>query len=257
MKIQTIPRIHKLAWALHGQQVEQETYRLPNYWSLHFYEYSGWIDCGTQRYQLKPGACSIVPADIPITFYYQGLSKHLYCHFQLQTKPHISEFNFIQADTRLPQLKNLLAGAHSLLRTAPQRANLRLWDVLLGLQDIVTYPDNHLKHERILETATEIVQQEMTSPLTIQELARRCQLSHNQFTRTIKQQTGDTPAIWLRKLRTERAKELLSYSNLPIKVIATEVGYPDLQHFNKVIRQHLGVSPRRFRQNQSRLTIAL
>jgi AraC family transcriptional regulator len=89
--------------------------------------------------------------------------------------------------------------------------------------------------------------QEMSRPLTIKELASRCQISHNQLTRILKQQTGETPAILLGRLRTDRAKELLSYSDLPIKVIAAEVGYPDLQHFNKVIRQRFGRSPRNIR----------
>jgi transcriptional regulator GlxA family with amidase domain len=119
--------------------------------------------------------------------------------------------------------------------------------VLLGIQDILENTDSSPKHERIVETLTEIVMQEMASPLMIQELASRCQISHNQLTRILKQQTGETPAIWLRRLRTDRAKELLSYSDLPIKVIAAEVGYPDLQHFNKAMRQRFQLSPRALR----------
>jgi AraC-like DNA-binding protein len=248
-QIQAPPRIQQLAWGLHGQQVTQETYLLPQDWSLHFYEYSGHIECNDRTYPLKPGACSIVPPGIPITFHYECVSKHLYCHFSLPEKVQNPDSHFIQSDARLPQLKSLLAGAISLRRTAPQRAALRLWEVLLGIQDVLEQSDSHPKHERIVETATEIVLQAMAAPLTIQELAHRCQVSHNHFTRILKQQTGETPAIWLRKLRTKRAKELLRYSNLPIKVIASEVGYPDLQHFNKVIRQQFGASPTEIRRS--------
>lgn len=247
--MQTPPQIQRLAWAVHGQQVDQETYRLPRHWSLHLYNYKGQIDCGDISYTLKPGACSIVPPAMPITFHYEGSSEHLYCHFSLAdsqadaTQP--SEF--IQNDARLPQLKSLLAGAIPLKRSAPQRANLRLWEVLLGIQDIFEKSDNSPKYERIVETITGIVMQEMARPLTIQELASRCQISHNQLTRILKQQSGETPAIWLRRLRTDRAKELLAYSDLPVKVVAAEVGYPDLQHFNKVIRQRFGASPSKLR----------
>ena len=44
-----------------------------------------------------------------------------------------------------------------------------------------------------------------------------------------------------------RAQHLLSQSTLPIKAIAEEVGIPDLQHFNKVVRRKLGGAPRRLR----------
>lgn len=247
--MQTPPKIERLAWAVHGQQVDQETYRLPHHWSLHFYDYKGQIDCGDISYTLKPGACSIVPPGMPITFHYQGSSEHLYCHFSLPDSyaDNTDPSEFIPNDARLPQLKNLLAGAIPLKRSASQRADLRLWEVLLGIQDIFEKSDNSPKQERIVETVTEIVMQEMANPLTIQELASRCQISHNQLTRILKEQTKETPAIWLRRLRTDRAKELLSYSDLPIKVIAAEVGYPDLQHFNKVMRQRFGQSPRKLR----------
>lgn len=248
--LHTPPQVQRLTRGVHGHQVTRETYILPHFWSLHFYEYHGQIDCGDRSYTLKPGACSIVPPSVPITFHYQGPSEHLYCHFSLPENQanDTQASKFIQADSRLPQLKSLLAGAVPLKRSAPQRANLRLWEVLLGIEDIFKNADNSPKHERIVEAATGIVTQEMASPLTIQELASRCQISNNQFTRILKQQTGETPAIWLRCLRTDRAKELLAYSDLPIKVIAAEVGYPDLQHFNKIMRQRFGASPTQVRQ---------
>jgi len=40
---------------------------------------------------------------------------------------------------------------------------------------------------------------------------------------------------------------LLVYSTLPVKVIASEVGIPDLHLFNKTIRRELGHSPRAIR----------
>ncbi|WPJ96139.1 helix-turn-helix transcriptional regulator [Coraliomargarita algicola] len=243
------PQIRQLTRGIHGHQVAKETYVLPQFWSLHFYEYYGRIDCVDQCYALEPGACSIVPPNIPITFHYQGPSEHLYCHFQLpENFAHETQASqFIHNDARLPQLKSLLVGAIPLIRSAPMRANLRLWEVLLGIQDILVNADNSPNNQRVVATACEIVTQEMGTSLTIHELAKRCQISHNQLTRIIKQETGETPAIWLRRMRTDRAKELLSYSDLPIKVIAAEVGYPDLQHFNKVIRQRFNLSPTQLR----------
>ncbi|MBT63503.1 MAG: hypothetical protein CML13_09865 [Puniceicoccaceae bacterium] len=249
------PKVKQLAWAVHGQQVKQETYRLPDYWSLHFYEYRGQIDCGDQSYKLQPGAVSIVPPGMPITFHYEGPSEHLYCHFsipQIDSKE-ASSSACLQNDTRLPQLKNLLSNAIPLKHNAPQRVDLRLWDVLLGIQDIFEHADSYPRHDRIIETATQIVMQEMAQPLTIPSLARRCQISHNQLIRILKEHTRESPSIWLRRLRTDRARELLTYSDLPIKVIASEVGYPDLQHFNKVIRQQFGRSPRTIRKTKEAL----
>jgi AraC family transcriptional regulator len=96
--------------------VKQETYQLPHHWSLHFYGYKGQIDCGDISYTLKPGACSIVPPGMPITFHYEGPSEHLYSHFSISegTKPKNTQSEFIQNNARLPQLKSLLTGAIAL-----------------------------------------------------------------------------------------------------------------------------------------------
>lgn len=248
-EIRTAPIIQQLSWAIHGNNVHQETYLLPEHWSLHFYEYSGRIDCPDQSVLIQPGACSLVPPNVPITFNYEGPSKHLYCHFSLSKSNSTasSHSNFYTNDARLPHLKSLLDNAIELKRKSPLRANIRLWDVLLGLDEISTQTDRYPKHSRILETATAIASQEMSRNLSIQELAERCQISHNQLIRIIKQHTDMTPVAWLRQLRTDRAQEFLAYTDLPIKVIAAEIGYPDLQHFNKIIRQRFGLSPRQIR----------
>jgi transcriptional regulator GlxA family with amidase domain len=52
---------------------------------------------------------------------------------------------------------------------------------------------------------------------------------------------------YIRRLRTERARHLLVNSTLPVKAVAVQVGLPDLQQFNKVIRRELGRSPREVR----------
>ncbi|WP_378080561.1 helix-turn-helix transcriptional regulator [Cerasicoccus arenae] len=248
------PSIIQLTRAVHGRQVDSETFRLPDHWALHFYEYSGQLDCAGTSYAIHPGSCSLVPPGCPVTFHYEGLSEHLYCHFLLPKLSNVNSLSpeFLSNDVRLPQLKNLLTDAIKLRRSSPQRACLRLWEVLLGIRDILDNADSHPRHEYIVETATQIVMQEMGHPLTIHDLARRCQLSHNQLTRIIKQQIGETPVIWLRRIRTDRAKEFLKFSDLPIKVIAAEVGYPDLQYFNKTIRQRFGQSPTSIRKFANR-----
>jgi transcriptional regulator GlxA family with amidase domain len=52
----------------------------------------------------------------------------------------------------------------------------------------------------------------------------------------------------LLRRRATRAQHLLLTTNLPVKVIAAEVGVPDLQEFNKLIRRHCGHSPRAVRE---------
>lgn len=65
-------------------------------------------------------------------------------------------------------------------------------------------------------------------------------VSHNQFIQIVHALASMKPSAWLRKLKTDRAHELLKYSDMPIKMIAFRVGIPDLLYFNKIIRKEYG-----------------
>ena len=60
--------------------------------------------------------------------------------------------------------------------------------------------------------------------------------------------TGSTPIQYHLHLRFERAKKLLRETNLPIKAIAQQVGFPDPLHFSHQFRRHVALSPRGWRE---------
>lgn len=250
INLDTAPVVDRLSNGTHGVRVDQETFLLPKLWMLHFYDYHGDIEVDGVRVQIQPGSISVTPPGYPITFHYKGLSKHLYCHFQqplgLPTDSDIPFFiDAIHCDFNL---ERILREAVSFRYSNPVRVSLRLWDVLLGLVEIGQRKGEKPKHSIIIDRMTQIAEEEIATDLSIGDLARRCEISHNQLIRLFRKYLACTPAAWLRRLRASRARELLSYSDSPIKVIACDVGIPDLQHFNKVIRREFGVSPRQIRK---------
>ncbi len=249
--LQAPPEVVALARPVHGMYVSRETFQLPDLWALHFYEYHGYLEVDDYRFDLHPGAVTLVPPGAIVTFHYEGPSQHLYCHFRGRgphTKPWPAPI-FLPADNHLAILKQRLTEALGFNHQEPLRVNVRLWDVLLGLISTRALREKGASHKAIMETALEVAGLEMASAISVRELAGRCGISHNQFIRIVRQHTGQTPRDWLNKMRIDRASELLSYSDVPIKVVACEIGISDLQHFNKFIRQHFGCSPRVLRRN--------
>ena len=53
--------------------------------------------------------------------------------------------------------------------------------------------------------------------------------------------------------RLEKAKEMLTDSDLKIKEIALYTGYQDELYFSKVFKKKYGVSPRMFRQKNGEI----
>ena len=59
-------------------------------------------------------------------------------------------------------------------------------------------------------------------------------------------QTGSTFSNFVKKVRIERAKELLLRSNMKIYEVACRVGYSDQKYFSKVFKEYTGVSAKQY-----------
>jgi len=87
----------------------------------------------------------------------------------------------------------------------------------------------------------------LTSELTLQEIAAQFSLSYRTFTRRFRQATSQTPIEYWQQLRVQSAKELLASSNLSIQEVALEVGYNDQGHLTRVFKKVLSQTPSEYR----------
>ncbi|HLG41499.1 MAG TPA: helix-turn-helix domain-containing protein [Chitinophagaceae bacterium] len=65
--------------------------------------------------------------------------------------------------------------------------------------------------------------------------------------RRFKKATGETPLIYLQKLRIENAKRLLESKNLSFSEITWEVGYSDVSSFHRAFKAETGLTPVAYR----------
>ncbi|MDH4847928.1 AraC family transcriptional regulator [Pseudomonas sp. BN605] len=96
-----------------------------------------------------------------------------------------------------------------------------------------------------------LLQEEMDSAWTLDELARRSGLSRTALAGRFRAATGDTPLNYLRTLRMQHARQLLVETSQPLDAIAGAVGYQDAFGFSKVFKRTTGLSPRAFRQQDA------
>ena len=78
--------------------------------------------------------------------------------------------------------------------------------------------------------------------------ARRVGMSLRNFVRRFKQATGDSPLLYLQKLRIAAAKRLLEGDHRTVQEISDAVGYHDVAFFRNLFQRHTGVSPSAYRQ---------
>ena len=83
--------------------------------------------------------------------------------------------------------------------------------------------------------------------LSIPALAARAGMSERNFARVFKQEAGSTPAEFVELARIDAARRLAEESDLPLKRLADEVGYANVDGFRRAFLRRLGVTPSDYR----------
>ncbi len=94
------------------------------------------------------------------------------------------------------------------------------------------------------------IEQYYSCPITIEDLAKRCNLDKSYFGKVFKESMGQSPQDFLIRYRMNKASELLITTDLPINSICVQVGYMNQLHFSRAFKNIYGVSPRTYRQNK-------
>jgi transcriptional regulator GlxA family with amidase domain len=84
--------------------------------------------------------------------------------------------------------------------------------------------------------------------ISVADLATLARVSPSHFSRGFRTSLGDSPHSYLLRLRIERSLVLLKDTDLSLCLVATECGFSDQAHFNRVFKQRLGGSPGTWRR---------
>ena len=93
----------------------------------------------------------------------------------------------------------------------------------------------------------EVIALHLYSNLKIDQLAKLCNLSLSSFKREFRKEFDDSPTNYINEKRIEKAKELLSVTNLPISEIAYETGFRDSLYFTRLFKKKTGIPPTSYR----------
>ncbi len=94
-----------------------------------------------------------------------------------------------------------------------------------------------------VERTKELLARDLANPPTLEMLGREVGCSPFYLSRSFSRVVGLTIPQYLRKLRMERAAELLRSGRYNVTETATEVGYASLSHFSKAFCETIGCCP--------------
>jgi AraC family transcriptional regulator len=81
-------------------------------------------------------------------------------------------------------------------------------------------------------------------------VADEVQMSYSHFSRAFKQSMGVSPNVYMTEQRIERAKKLLSETDLRIADIALRTGFASQSHFTNTFRKLVWTTPKAFRDRR-------
>jgi AraC-like DNA-binding protein len=104
-------------------------------------------------------------------------------------------------------------------------------------------PDRQSRRRSAVDEAVDILREEWDAPPTIAALARRVGLNECYLKAEFRQRTGLTIGEFVRKLRMEKALELIESGENSILQVALSVGYSNPSHFSAAFKRFYGRLP--------------
>ncbi len=121
-----------------------------------------------------------------------------------------------------------------------------LHDALEALADLERRPAG-AELELKLGRAARLIEAHAAEQLSLGAVARRVGLSPNYFSTEFKRAFGTGFSQHLVKTRVATAQRLLRASTLGISRVGEEAGFATTPHFNRVFKQHVGLTPSAYR----------
>jgi AraC family transcriptional regulator of adaptative response / methylphosphotriester-DNA alkyltransferase methyltransferase len=103
------------------------------------------------------------------------------------------------------------------------------------------------RRRALFEEAKDIIEAEYPTDLELDQVARRLATSRRQLQRSFAEIGNTSFRSYVAEVRMQRALELLQDGTMPVRDVASSVGYRQPAQFAKTFRRHHGAPPSSFR----------
>jgi AraC-like DNA-binding protein len=99
-----------------------------------------------------------------------------------------------------------------------------------------------------LRTAIAYMREHVGDPISVEDVAGRVGLSRAHFFSLFRDQLNTSPQVFWSAVRVEEAIRRLTRQDEPLTSVALSLGFSSPGNFSRFFREHMGVSPSRFRR---------
>lgn len=105
-----------------------------------------------------------------------------------------------------------------------------------------------LTRDPMIKRAIDWIRQNLAERISVDDILAQVPVSKRNFSRRFREETGESPAGFVQRMRIERAKSLLETSDLPVDRILEKIGYTDNSSFSRQFRNHTMMTPKEYRE---------
>ena len=113
-----------------------------------------------------------------------------------------------------------------------------------------TFDFADIKHADVVYKTMEYIKQNYNTKLTLDQISEVTHLSKTYLSSIFKKETGQSISSYINMIRVDKSKGMLLESNLNIIDIANASGFEDQSYYTKVFKNHVGITPKKFRENR-------
>ncbi|MFP3090372.1 AraC family transcriptional regulator [Treponema sp. TIM-1] len=106
----------------------------------------------------------------------------------------------------------------------------------------------YLEDANLLTQVKQAVDTGYSFPLKIADIALQLHLTPEHLSRQFKKLSGQTLASYINNLRINSSITMLVNTDMPLKQIASECGFKNVNYFNTVFKQRYAITPREMRR---------
>jgi AraC-like DNA-binding protein len=104
------------------------------------------------------------------------------------------------------------------------------------------------EEENIINRSRLLFRSNISNAFSAEQAAEELNVGYSWFRKLFKNYTGLSPGQYYLQLKIDKARDLLSNSNMPIKEISIELNFQSNFYFSKIFKEKTGLKPTEYRQ---------
>jgi AraC family transcriptional regulator of arabinose operon len=222
----------------------------------------GWVEINKKKLQVSPSQFIAIPANIPHKY---GANKEkpwtiYWVHFKGDMARTVFDLVLKNSENYKPYLSftedriKLFENIYFNLERGYNFESLRYVNMIfyhfltsLIYEDKFNY-SNYELNPGILEQVILHMQKNITKHIRLEDFANLANLSISHFSALFKAETGYAPIEYFNHLKVQKACQYLSFTEMPVKNIALDLGVEDPYYFSRMFSKLMGMSPNDYRK---------